>query len=205
MDKNGYKIVLIGNCGVGKSSLLYWFLHEKKALTTCPTIGAAFITKRIETTEGQIKFNIWDTAGQERFRSFTKMYYKNTSGCICVFDVTDRSSFDALQYWINDYQQNNNNDNYSLILVANKCDFDKSRWKISRDEIDEYAKKLGFECMYTNCVDGTNTIQTFRRLGELIHNRDTEYENIESGDKKENKIIDLHSNTWEMKWSMCKC
>lgn len=201
MDRNEYKIVLIGNSGVGKTSLVYWFMNGRNMMDSCPTVGAGFTSKTFDINGKKIKFNIWDTAGQERFRSVVKMYYKKTKGCICVFDITDRNTFNALHNWIDDYQQNNDVVDNKIILVANKCDNNRAKWMVSEKEIDKYAQSIGCECMYTNCITGNNVVETFYRLAELIinadHNTNSENEN--------NKTINLHTDIPALQINKCKC
>lgn len=204
MDKDVFKIVLLGNSGVGKTSILHWLMYERNIGATCPTIGAAFASKTLEINGKKIKFNIWDTAGQERFRSIAKIYYKNTIGCIFVFDITDRLSFDALKNWISDYKQYNDMDKYSLLLVANKCDIDKTKWVVSEEEINNFSKLISTECIYTNCIDGTNIIKIFHRIGELILGLNIKTTNSEK-DTLNNDTIKLHLTKWPVNISDCKC
>lgn len=196
---NNYKLVLIGDTGVGKSSLLFWFLHNKVTDSVCPTIGAAFSIKGITIANKKIKLNIWDTAGQERYRSIAKMYYKYTLGCICVFDVTSKQSFDNLHMWINDYQQNNNIDNPLLIIVANKCDLDKQLWQVSEREIKDLIDKHNCECIYTDCVYGTNVGEPFFKLAEKISNNPT----ILKSNSNDKNIINISNQ--KMVHKKCKC
>ncbi|XWV26615.1 Rab family GTPase [Tupanvirus soda lake] len=190
MDRSGNKIVLIGDSGVGKSSLVYWFMYGKSTPMICPTIGAAFCTKEIIYQGNKVKFNIWDTAGQERFRSLVKMYYKGTCGCVCVFDITNKSSFLSLDYWINDYAEHCTDENNKIIIVANKCDHDKSKWCVDEEEIKKIANKYNCDYVLTSCINGQGVNQVFYKLADLILITTPDPPKIVI-EKSNNEIIDL--------------
>ena len=103
------KVVLIGETGVGKTSIISRYIQNQFSPVLMSTTGASFATKSIylEEQKQSIKFEIWDTAGQERYRSLAKVFYKNASICILVYDITRKTSFDELKkYWINEIKQN---------------------------------------------------------------------------------------------------
>ena len=103
------KVVLIGESGVGKTSIISRYIHNQFSAVLMSTTGASFATKSIylEEQKQSIKFEIWDTAGQERYRSLAKVFYKNASICILVYDITRKTSFDELKkYWIGEIKQN---------------------------------------------------------------------------------------------------
>lgn len=93
-----FKIVLIGDSGVGKSSLLLRFADDKFSETFISTIGVDFRFKTCLINNRRVKFQIWDTAGQERFRTVTSAYYRGADGALIVFDLSDKSSFDHLPH-----------------------------------------------------------------------------------------------------------
>lgn len=95
-----FKILLIGNSSVGKSSLLLRFSDNIFHETFLPTIGVDFKIRTIEQAGSIIKLQMWDTAGQEKFRTITSAYYKGAQGIVLVFDVTDRKSFDDIKNWL---------------------------------------------------------------------------------------------------------
>ena len=103
------KVVLIGESGVGKTSIIQRYINNTFNAVLAATPGASFTTKTIYLQEYKqsIKFEIWDTAGQEKYRSLAKVFYKNASICILVYDITRRSSFDELKkYWVNEIKTN---------------------------------------------------------------------------------------------------
>jgi small GTP-binding protein len=160
------KIVIIGDSGVGKSTIITRLIHDQFIPHSQPTIGAAFCTKKHIIDNRVFRFNIWDTAGQERYRALAGMYYKDTVGCICVFDVGNRESFFNVEYWIDQYQNKNDQYHRVIILVANKSDI--ILWEVSKEEIEELARKIDIPLMYTNCIDGQNIQSMFDLLGKLI-------------------------------------
>ena len=103
------KVVLIGESGVGKTSIINRYVQNKYSNEMTSTPGASFTTKTIFLKEydQSIKFEIWDTAGQEKFRALAKVFYKNAAVCILVYDITRKQSFDELKkYWINEIKAN---------------------------------------------------------------------------------------------------
>ncbi|KAK9217330.1 hypothetical protein WN943_005957 [Citrus x changshan-huyou] len=122
-----FKVVLIGDSGVGKSNLLSRFTRNEFCLESKSTIGVEFTTRtlqKIRTVEldgKTIKLQIWDTAGQERFRTITSSYYRGAHGIIIVYDVTGMESFNNVKQWLNEID-GYANDSVCKLLVGNKCD-----------------------------------------------------------------------------------
>ena len=202
MNEYGYKIILIGDSHVGKSSLVNWLLYGKPSDRISPTIGASFTFKEIVTNGKNVKLNIWDTAGQERFRSIVRIYYKNTSACICVFDLGDRGSFNNVKYWLDDYQTINDGDN-KIVIVANKCDLDKSKWKTTDEEIACLAREYDCEYIYTSCVTGQNVSDVFTKIANKIVTSQTLELPVETHTQK--GFINLHTKLFPMAMPKCSC
>mmetsp|Transcript_18964 Transcript_18964/g.21787 ORF Transcript_18964/g.21787 Transcript_18964/m.21787 type:complete len:123 (-) Transcript_18964:275-643(-) len=114
-----FKILLIGNSGVGKSSLLLRFADDTFTDNFMPTIGVDFKIRTLEVDGKTIKLQIWDTAGQERFKTITSSYYKGAHGIIVVYDITDKESFKNIDTWMNEVEKHAS-DNVSRILCGNK-------------------------------------------------------------------------------------
>ncbi len=166
MNDLGYKIVLIGDAGVGKSSILARFINGK--LPTEPTVGAAYAYKKIKIKNKEVKLSIWDTAGQERYKSLGPLYYRNSIGCICVFDLTNKSSFQNLKQWIVDYKNCDPNENKKIMIVANKCDSDKHQWCTNEESIKKLAEDNGCDYIFTNTINGQNINEAFNILAMSI-------------------------------------
>lgn len=123
-----YKIVILGDSSVGKTSLVHRFTTNKFDEHTANTIGAAFITKEHQSPNNpdkKVKFEIWDTAGQERYRSLTPMYYRNAKTALVCFDLSNmEESFEKAKYWIEQLQINSNEEEIKIKVVGNKKDLD---------------------------------------------------------------------------------
>jgi Ras-related protein Rab-8A len=133
-----FKILLIGDSGVGKSCVLSVFCDDKFIPTFITTIGIDFKIKTIIVDEKRIKLQIWDTAGQERFRTITNAYYRGAMGIILFYDITDIKSFNNVSNWLKCIQQHAN-DTVDIILVGNKsdshdrCIFERDGLKLSQE------------------------------------------------------------------------
>jgi len=115
------KLIIIGDAACGKSCLLYRFTDNKFKVDSSHTIGVEFGSKTIEVGGKMIKQQIWDTAGQERFRSVTRSYYRNAAGCILLYDITSRESYNHLSAWLNDARALSTLE-LVIVLVGNKID-----------------------------------------------------------------------------------
>jgi Ras-related protein Rab-5C len=117
------KVVLLGETGVGKTSIISRYVHNNFSEVLMSTTGASFATKKLEIdSEHKIKFQIWDTAGQERFRSLAKIFYQNASVAVLVYDITRRDTFDKIKnFWIKEIKENAPSD-IILALAGNKSD-----------------------------------------------------------------------------------
>jgi Ras-related protein Rab-1A len=153
-----YKIVTIGNSSVGKTCMIKRFVDDVfNSKDFISTVGIDFSTKMIEITDAnikdakikdaKIKLQIWDTAGQERFRAITSTYYRIANGIIVVYDITNRESFDQVNYWLDEIHLHSENVCIPKVLVGNKKDLDKDKDKdVNEDENeDENERKITTE------------------------------------------------------------
>ena len=118
------KILIIGDSGVGKSSILIRFADDEFNVSQAPTIGVDFKTKLMKVKNQNLKLALWDTAGQERFRTLTSAYYKGAQGIILVYDCSKRESFDHITYWQEEVRKYSTNEDAVIMLVANKVDLE---------------------------------------------------------------------------------
>ena len=138
-----YKIVLLGDSSVGKTSLVHRFTTNRFDTHTPNTIGAAFITKVFahENHERKVKLEIWDTAGQERYRSLTPMYYRNARVALVCFDLSKfESTFNTAKYWIQQLELNNSSDSREKIeirLVGTKRDLVSTIDDATKDQVNK--------------------------------------------------------------------
>jgi Ras-related protein Rab-21 len=134
------KIVLLGDTGVGKTSLALRFVQDAFSSRTAPTVGASFLTKVLLVEDCKIKLRIWDTAGQERFRSLAPMYYRGACAAVIVFDITREDSFKKMCEWVKELQINLSED-ILVVVVGNKADLDKYR-RVDKAKAEEYARSI---------------------------------------------------------------
>ncbi|KAL3283411.1 hypothetical protein HHI36_006556 [Cryptolaemus montrouzieri] len=133
------KILIIGESGVGKSSILLRFIDDSFDPDQTLTIGVDFKTKRLCVEGNNVKLAIWDTAGQERFRTLTPSYYRDAQGAILVFDVSNHSTFSKLETWLNELDTYSTKSNIVKMIVANKID--KEKREVSREEAMNFARR----------------------------------------------------------------
>lgn len=136
MNQDIFKVILIGDTYVGKTTIINKYVTNSINKHIVPTIGFDFRVKTFSGTS-KIKLRIWDTAGQERYRSISKLYYKNTHAIFLVFDITNLKSFENINYWYNSAIENGAIDSI-FYLVGSKADQHKNR-KVSHDQIHDYA------------------------------------------------------------------
>nr|XP_043610986.1 ras-related protein RABC2a-like [Erigeron canadensis] len=164
-----FKILLIGDSGVGKSSLLVSFISDDDSFQhLAPTIGVDFKIKQLTVGGKRLKLTIWDTAGQERFRTLTSSYYRGAQGIILVYDVTRRETFTNLSdIWAKEIDLYSTNQDCVKMLVGNKVDKDTERF-VSREEGIALAKELN--CLFLECSARTreNVQQCFEELALKI-------------------------------------
>ena len=132
------KIIMVGEAGVGKSSILSMYCEDSYCNQYAATIGVDFFSKNLIIDGKKIKLQIWDTAGQERFRSITSSYYRGASVVILVFDMSNVYSFSKLNYWLTQIKIFMPDNNYKIIIFGNKCD---SEINVNENMISEFTKK----------------------------------------------------------------
>eukprot|EP00931_Biecheleriopsis_adriatica_P003046 TRINITY_DN1042_c0_g1_i1.p1 TRINITY_DN1042_c0_g1~~TRINITY_DN1042_c0_g1_i1.p1 ORF type:complete len:234 (+),score=45.31 TRINITY_DN1042_c0_g1_i1:63-704(+) len=162
-----FKVVLIGDSGVGKSNLLSRFTRDEFNLESKSTIGVEFATKSITTNGKVIKAQIWDTAGQERYRAITSAYYRGAVGALLVYDISKRVTFENLERWLQELRDHAN-PNIVIMLVGNKGDLRHLR-AVGQDEALAFAEKHGLACMETSALEAVNVENAFMRLLSEIY------------------------------------
>lgn len=133
-----FKVVLIGDSGVGKSNILLRYLKNEFNFDTKATVGVEFGSKKYELEGYKVKAQIWDTAGQERYKSITNAYYKGAKGAMLVYDITRKDTFDSVDKWIPDLKTNGD-EQVTILLIGNKCDLDSQR-QVTKEEGENKAK-----------------------------------------------------------------
>lgn len=196
-----HKIILVGDSGTGKSCLGYRITTNKFNFDEQVTIGVDFCSTTINIRGKNMKFNIWDTAGQEKYASLIRGYYKGAQGCLIVFDITNRTTFDSVKKWFRDVTNIQNdpldpgnitkNPNMVIMLIGNKIDLQNKR-QVSREEglslakeFNELNKTIYFE---TSAKSGSNVRDMFNKLAETIQ------DSLLTPEEVKNKEIDINSD-----------
>merc|ERR1711943_5468 len=135
-----FKLVLLGDSAVGKSSLVLRFVRGQFFEYQESTIGAAFLTQNVSLNDYTVKFEIWDTAGQEKYHSLAPMYYRGAAAAIVVYDITRKASFGTLKNWVKELKQLGP-ENIVIAIAGNKCDLDDAREQ-PMEAAREYAEEI---------------------------------------------------------------
>ncbi|KAH8482196.1 hypothetical protein H0E87_029605 [Populus deltoides] len=157
------KLVLLGDMGTGKTSLVLRFVKGQFLEFQESTIGAAFFTQVLSLNEATIKFDIWDTAGQERYHSLAPMYYRGAAAAVVVYDITSMDSFERAKKWVTELQRQGN-PNLIMFLVGNKVDLQEKR-KVGIEEGEQYAKENGMVFLETSAKTAQNVNELFYEIG----------------------------------------
>ena len=161
-----FKVLLLGNSDVGKSSIILRYVDQIWSDTFVPTIGVDFKVKTVQVDNKNIKMQIWDTAGQERFRTVISTYFRGSHGLFLIYDITNRDSFKNLENWLSEIEENANK-NVLKILIGNKCDLENDR-EIKTEEGQAFANRNGMQFMETSAKMNTNINESFEALAKLM-------------------------------------
>lgn len=161
-----FKILIIGNSSVGKTSFLFRYADDSFTSAFVSTVGIDFKVKTVIRREKKMKLQIWDTAGQERYRTITTAYYRGAMGFILMYDVTNEESFSSVQDWVTQIKTYSW-DNAQVILVGNKSDMEHER-VVSYERGRQLATQLGLEFFETSAKENINVKDVFERLVDII-------------------------------------
>jgi len=161
-DSEPFKIVLVGDSGVGKSSVLLRFADDSWSENYIATIGVDFRFRTVKIGKELVKLQIWDTAGQERFRTITNAFYRGADGIVLVYDVTNMKSFDAVEQWLTEIERYTSESAHK-ILVGNKADVEDERL-VTEDQGRAMADAHGIAWLETSAKTATNVDAAFEAL-----------------------------------------
>ena len=181
-----FKLLLIGNSSVGKSSLLVRFVDDVWEENFVPTIGVDFKLKTLEIDGKKVKLQIWDTAGQERFKNITASYYRGGNGVLVVYDITDRDSFTNLTSWLIEIEKNANKNVFKL-LIGNKNDLESER-KVTTEEGKEFADSNGMKFIETSAKTADKVYEAFELLTKEIIKNNLNKDKVITNKATERKI-----------------
>ena len=186
------KAILVGNSGVGKTSIISRYLNKfnPKEKTT---IGASFTNKLEVINNNKILFEIWDTAGQEKFRSINSIFYQDAYICLLVYDITDKKSFEDLKtYWYDSVLEHSSKD-IIFHVIGNKIDMLKEE-EVNRDEVKEFCEKIDADLNYISAKEETTAYVDvlFKKIGE-------KFVQIEKIKKKDNSLNKANNTPKKLK------
>ena len=189
------KIILIGNAGVGKTSLVNAYDYGKFNENSITTQTSNYIKKTRKIGQFEYEIQIWDTPGQERYRSVTNLFLRNAKICLLVYDITSETSFQSLDYWIDSIKENLGDDPI-IAIIGNKADLFENE-KIDQKKGEQYAKKQG--ALFTLTSAKTNIPGFCKFIEELI---EKSFDNLDG--PKETESIKLKKNSSISK-NICQC
>mmetsp|Transcript_34343 Transcript_34343/g.55454 ORF Transcript_34343/g.55454 Transcript_34343/m.55454 type:complete len:215 (+) Transcript_34343:83-727(+) len=161
-NKNNYKIVLLGEGRVGKTSMVLRYVNNVFSEKQQTTIQASFLSRRLTLGENQVNLAIWDTAGQERFHALGPIYYRDADGALLVYDTTDSESFNKVKNWVKELRKMVGQE-IVLCIVGNKIDLDKER-QVEKEVAAQYAESVGAIHMEVSAKLGRGVEETFLQI-----------------------------------------
>ncbi|XP_056366772.1 ras-related protein Rab-11A-like isoform X2 [Oenanthe melanoleuca] len=163
-----FKVVLIGDSGVGKSNLLSRFTRNEFNLESKSTIGVEFATRSIQVDNKTVKAQIWDTAGQERYRAITSAYYRGAVGALLVYDIAKSLTYESAERWLRELREHAAA-GIAVMLVGNKSDLRHLR-AVPTERARSFAEENGLSFLETSALDSTNVETAFHSiLSEIYH------------------------------------
>lgn len=162
-----FKVVLVGDSGVGKSNLLSRFTCNEFSLESKSTIGVEFATRSIQVDGKIVKAQIWDTAGQERYRAISSAYYRGAVGALVVYDITKDGTFADVQHWLKELRDHADT-NIKIMLVGNKSDLRHLR-SVQASEAQAYCAQQDLSFIETSALESTNVEKAFQQILEDIY------------------------------------
>lgn len=168
LEDYSFKIVIVGDAGVGKSNILNRFVNNDFNLDSKATVGVELSTKTYKINDKIAKVHLWDTAGQERYKSVTAAYYKGAKGAMIVYDITRPETFNNVDKWFNEIREYGEK-NVVLMLIGNKSDLKHLR-AVENTQALEKATILGTPIMETSALDASNVEVAFKQLITEVYN-----------------------------------
>jgi len=161
------KLCLVGDSGVGKSSIVQRFVHDLFNSNTESTIGASFLTKTLIVDDVTYKFQIWDTAGQERYRALAPMYYRGAGAAIIVYDVTQEATYQSVKGWVRELAMHGPR-HIVLAIAGNKCDLEDKR-EVTKLDAHTYSESINAVFIETSAKTSANIPILFREICKRLH------------------------------------
>lgn len=197
-----YKLVFLGDPGVGKTSIITRFMYDTFDASYQATIGIDFLSKTMYLDDRTVRLQLWDTAGQERFRSLIPSYIRDSSVAVIVYDLSSKQSFENTKKWLSDVRSERGHD-VVVIIVGNKTDLSDAR-QVTIEEGEALAKELGALFIETSAKVGYNVSALFRKVATTLPNE--ERPKAEAGAEGNKAIkIDVETRSDTQAPSSCPC
>jgi len=199
-----FKLLIIGNSSVGKTSFLFRYADDSFTSAFVSTVGIDFKVQIVFRNNKRIKLQVWDTAGQERYRTITTAYYRGAMGFILMYDITNEESFRAVADWASQVKTYSW-ENTQVVLVGNKCDMEEER-VVTYEQGKKLADGLGFNFFEASAKENVNVRGAFDKLVDVICERMAD--SIEGGDDglvPKSGTTKLSNNSGGPKGGGCAC
>jgi len=171
MQEHKFKTVLLGEGRVGKTSILLRYINNSFSEKQTSTFQASYQEKILNIGNNSVSLAIWDTAGQERFHALAPIYYRDSNAAILVFDITDRTSFQKVQHWIEELRKIVGKD-IVLVIAANKIDLESKR-QVDNHDVNVYAQSVGAQVIGTSAKSGKGVHDLFLELTKTLLKQQT--------------------------------
>lgn len=199
-QRSSFRVVLLGDQGVGKSSISLRFLRDEFHEHNAPTIGAAYLTQTLKVGERTVKLDLWDTAGQERFASLAPMYYRTAQGAIVVYDICSKATFIRAQDWVKELKAQAPSGTI-ILLCGNKLDLANENREVMIEDALQMAKDKGLIFMEVSAKSGQGIKSTFQTIAEKVVARETSASSPASSSDKNIKLTTRENSSH----SSCQC
>lgn len=169
--ENEFKVVLIGDKSVGKTSIAVRLKSGTFDEGYELTIGGAYVKKVIELPDSEpVNMHIWDTGGEERYRAMVPLYYRDAQAALLVFDLTDSATYKSLEYWINELQSKVSDEGMLIYVVGNKLDMEEKR-QVSKNQAETDAENNNFSYFETSAKSGEGVFEMFKDLATNLQKK----------------------------------
>lgn len=171
-SERGYKVVLLGDSGTGKTSIIQYMIKDSPQFNVQPTVVCQGNSVTIRTDTEEVDLRVWDTAGQEVYRSIVPIYIRDTTAALLVYDVTDKQSFSSLEKWYSILMEEATTDVY-IYIVCNKIDL--TNVVVSNEKAEELANRLKGKLFKVCALDGTGIKELFKQVASDVSMSDVPY------------------------------
>lgn len=168
--QDSFRYIIIGDTEVGKSSILLQFTEQQFQTEHDMTIGVEMGSRVVKVDDRNVKLDIWDTAGQESYLSVTRSYYRGADGCLLVYDISNKASFESVSMWLSEARQNSNNPNLVILMIGNKADLTENR-AVTFDEANEFAKANDLTFLELSAKNYQEVERAFLQTAEKINKK----------------------------------